>query len=125
MQAKAGKLANSHLRPTPRASPGSTRESRQPGDGFGESPRQARSGPLLVADTRVRERLLLDGKAPTARTLTQHLRHDKDRQPDARDLAFQVLRVENRSMESVRAVPLQSRSEEHTSELQSLAYLVC
>src|SRR6266850_549205 len=108
MQSIAGKLAYSHLRPTLRASPGSTLENRQPEGVSEESPRRVHSGPTWRGRTRVRERLLLDGKAPTARTLTQHLRHDRDRQPDARGSAFQVLRVENRSTESVRAVPLQS-----------------
>src|SRR6266403_6290362 len=105
MRSKAGKLANSHLHPTLRASPGSTLENRQPEGVSEESPRRVHSGPTWRARTRVRERLLLDGKAPTARTLMQHLRHDKDPRPDARGSAFQVLRVENRSTEIGRAVP--------------------
>src|SRR6266850_5167067 len=106
MQSIAGKLAYSHLHPTVRASPGSTLENRQPEGVSEELPRRVRSGPTWGARTRAREPPPLDGKALTARTLTQHLRHDRDRQPDARGSAFQVLRVENRSTESVRAVPL-------------------
>src|SRR6266853_1947335 len=106
MQSKGERLANSHLHPTPRASRGSTRGNKQPGGGSGGRPRQVRSGPPSGADTHVKESPRLDGKAPTARIPMQDLRHDKDRRPDARGPVFQVPRAENRSTESVRAVPL-------------------
>src|SRR6266850_6073450 len=108
MQSIAGKLAYSHLHPTVRASPGSTLENRQPEGVSEELPRRVRSGPTWGARTRAREPPPLDGKVPTARTLTQQLRHDKNRIRDARGWASQVLRGENRSMGSVRVLPLQT-----------------
>src|SRR5947207_16029442 len=106
MQSKGERLANSHLHPTPRASRGSTRGNRQPRGGSRGRPRQVRSGPPSGADTRVRGPPRLNGKVPTARIPMQDLRYDRDRRPDGRGSAFQVPRVENRSTESVRAVPL-------------------
>src|SRR2546425_7135617 len=89
----------------------------------------ARHGPLFIPHCHVRARSIRDRRPPTPEELLKDIQRSQIAQP--RDTACQPSRDPRPlkelciGLQSSQMGPEAMRSEEHTSELQSLAYLVC